>query len=118
MVAFKWLLLIFSLHKTPLREPGCLVNPYFFAYWLFRHPVSCFTSFATQSVRLPLVTYPSLCSICLIPLLFEDCKVSINISLYPSVPNCIREIPDHLKAQEICAKSVRRKCKGLAVSIM
>ena len=29
MVAFKWLLLMFSLNKTPLGETGCLGNPYF-----------------------------------------------------------------------------------------
>ena len=34
------------------------------AYFLFRHPVFLFTSlFLTQSVRQPLVTYPSLCSV-------------------------------------------------------
>ena len=34
--------------------------------WLFRLPVFWFTSlFATQSVRLPLVTYLSLCSTCI-----------------------------------------------------
>ena len=34
-------------------------------FWMLRHPVFWFTSlFLTQSVRLPLVTYPSLCSTC------------------------------------------------------
>ena len=37
-----WLILIFSLNKTPLGETGC----------------------PTQLFRLPLVTYPSLCSTC------------------------------------------------------
>ena len=50
-----WLLLIFCLNKTPLGETGCLSNPYF----LLTSP-----PFPTQSVRLPLVTYPSLCSTC------------------------------------------------------
>ena len=35
----------------------------FFCFWMLRHPVFKFTSlFLTQSVRLSLVTYPSLCS--------------------------------------------------------
>ena len=45
--------------KTPLGETGCLGNPYFI-YWLPKHPVFWFI--VTQSVRLPMVTYPSLCS--------------------------------------------------------
>ena len=41
--------------------PRLLSVAYFF--WLFWHPVFLFTSlFLTQSVRLPLVTYASLCS--------------------------------------------------------
>ena len=31
-----------SLSKTPLRETGCLGNPYF-TYWLPKHPVFLFT---------------------------------------------------------------------------
>ena len=57
-----WLLLIFSLNKTPLGETGCQSNPYFFTYGLLRRVYS--PLFPTQSVRLPLVTYPSLCSTC------------------------------------------------------
>ena len=45
--------LIFNLNKAPLGETGCLSNPF-----LIHSP------FPTQSVRLPLVTYPSLCSTC------------------------------------------------------
>ena len=30
---------VFSLYKTPLGETGCLGNPYFFTYWLPKHPV-------------------------------------------------------------------------------
>ena len=42
-----------------------LVIPYFFTYWLPKHPVFWFTSlFSTHSVRLPLATYPWLCSTC------------------------------------------------------
>ena len=55
------LLLTFSHCKTPLEETGCLGNPYF-THWLPNHPVFWFT--LTQSVRLPVVTYPSLCSPC------------------------------------------------------
>ena len=57
----RWLLLTFSLCKTPLGETGCLGNPYF-THWLPEHPVFWFT--LTQSVRLLMVTYPSLCSPC------------------------------------------------------
>ena len=65
MTASWWLYLALSLCKTPLGETGCLGNPYFFTYWLPKHPVFWFTSlFPTQSVRLPLFTYPSLCSTC------------------------------------------------------
>ena len=39
-----------------------LRQPLLFVYWLPKHPVFWFT--LTQSVRPPMVTYPSLCSIC------------------------------------------------------
>ena len=61
-----WLLLIFSLNnKTHLEETGCLSNPYFLltgssSIQFFNSP-----PFPTQSVRLPLVTYPSLCGTCM-----------------------------------------------------
>ena len=60
-----WLLLIFNLNGTPLGETGCLSNPYFLLIgcsciqFFFIHP-----PFPTQSVRLLLVIYPSLCSTC------------------------------------------------------
>ena len=47
--------------KTPLGETGYLGNPYFI-HWLPKHPLFWFT--LTQSVRLPMITYPSLCSPC------------------------------------------------------
>ena len=57
--------LFFNLNKTPLGETGCPSNPYFLLtgclgmqFFLIHSP------FPTQSVRLPLVTYPSLCSTC------------------------------------------------------
>ena len=64
MAAPRWLLLIFSLNKTPLGETGCLSNPYFLLTG--SSGIQFFDSppFPTQSVRLPLVTYPSLCSTC------------------------------------------------------
>ena len=40
----RWLLLTFCLCKTPLGETGCLENPYFWFYWLTKHPVFWFTS--------------------------------------------------------------------------
>ena len=48
--------------KTPLGETGCLGNPYFtgcVSIQLFNWPQPL-----TQSVRLPMATYPSLCSSC------------------------------------------------------
>ena len=39
-------------------------QPLLFSYWLLRHPVFDHSPFPTQSVRLRLVTYPSLCSTC------------------------------------------------------
>ena len=45
--------------QNSLGETGCLGNPYFI-YWWPKHPV--FFATLTQSVRLPMVTYPSLCS--------------------------------------------------------
>ena len=50
-------------YKTLLGETGCLGNLYF-TYWLPKHLVFWFTLTLTQSVRLPMVTYPSLCSTC------------------------------------------------------
>ena len=50
-------------YKTILGETGCLGNLYF-TYWLPKHLVFWFTLTLTQSVRLPMVTYPSLCSTC------------------------------------------------------
>ena len=49
--------------KTPLGESGCLGSPYYFTGYLsiqfFNSPLPL-----TQSVRPPIVTYPSLCSTC------------------------------------------------------
>ena len=58
----RWLLLTFSLCKTPLGETGCLDNP-----WLLLTgclSIQLFDSSVTQSVRLPMATYLSLCSTC------------------------------------------------------
>ena len=53
------------------RSPSALSStltlrlPIFFFFWMLRHPVFWYTTFfLTQSVRSPLVTYPSLCSPC------------------------------------------------------
>ena len=39
-------------------------EPLLFTYWLLRHSVFWFTPIPIQSVRQPLVTYPSLCGTC------------------------------------------------------
>ena len=56
--------LIFDLNKTPLGETGCLSNPYFLLTGCLGIQFFDSPPFPTQSVRLPLVTYPSLCSTC------------------------------------------------------
>ena len=52
---------LYIFYKAPLGETGCLGNTYFI-YWFSKHPVFLFA--LTQSVRLPMVTYPSLCCTC------------------------------------------------------
>ena len=48
--------------QNSLRRNWMPRQPLLFTYWLLRHPVFWFNSFfPTQSIRLPLVTYPSLC---------------------------------------------------------
>ena len=59
-----WLFLIFSLNKTPLGENGFLSHPYFLLTGSSGNQFFDSPSFPTQSVKLPLVTYPSLCSTC------------------------------------------------------
>ena len=56
--------LIFNLNKTPLGEIGCLSNPYFLLTGCLGIQFFDSPPFPTQSVRLPLVTCPSLCSTC------------------------------------------------------
>ena len=55
----------------------------FFSYWLLRCPVSKFTPFPTESVRLPLVSYPSLCSTCMT---YRTPCHSIGHQLLPTQP--------------------------------
>ena len=50
------------LYKTPLGETGCLSNPYFLLTGCLSTQFFDSPSILTQSLRLPLVTYPSLCS--------------------------------------------------------
>ena len=52
-----------SLCKTPLGETECLGKPYF-THWLPRQPVFDSPSTLTQSVRLPMVTYPHYAVLC------------------------------------------------------
>ena len=60
----RWLLLIINLNKTPLGETRCLSNIYFLLTGCLGIQFFNLPPFPTQSVRLPLVTYPSLCSTC------------------------------------------------------
>ena len=59
-----WLLLFLNLNKTPLGETGCPSNLYFLLTGRSGIQFVDSPHFPTESVRLPLVTYPSLCSIC------------------------------------------------------
>ena len=45
-------------------------------------------------------------SIVHISMLVEGCKVSLNKFLYASVPNWIKEIPDHPKTMEMCVQAI------------
>ena len=58
-----WLLLVFNLKKTPLRETGCLSNPYFLLTGCLGIQFIDSPPFP-DAVRLTMVTYPSLCSTC------------------------------------------------------
>ena len=60
----EWLILKFNPNKTPLGETAYLGNLYFLRIGCLGIHFS-FTFCPTQSVRLPLVTYPSLCSTCM-----------------------------------------------------
>lgn len=41
-----------------------------------------------------------------VPILVGGCKALVDMSLYASVPNCIKETPDHLKTQKMCNKEM------------
>ena len=41
------------------------------------------------------------------PMIVTTLKIPVNMSLYASVPSWIREIPGHLKTQELCVEAVR-----------
>ena len=57
-----WLLLTLSLNKTPLGETGCLGNPLFLFTGCLGIQFFDLPPFSQQSITLPLVTYPLLCS--------------------------------------------------------
>ena len=83
------------LGRTSLGETGCLGNPYFlFTYYI---STQFFDSppffFPTQSVRSPLVSYPSLCSTCMTYSM--PCAV-IGYQVLPTQP-LPREVEDFLR---------------------
>ena len=83
------------LGRTSLGETGCLGNPYFlFTYYI---STQFFDSppffFPTQSVRSPLVSYPSLCSTCMTYSML--CAV-IGYQVLPTQP-LPREVEDFLR---------------------
>ena len=92
-----WLLLIFSLNKTPLRETGCLSNPYFLLTG--SSGIQFFDSppFPTQSVRLPLGTYPSLRSTCVT---FRTLCHAVGHQVLPTQP-LPRELEDFPRVTSI-----------------
>ena len=85
-----WLLLIFNLNKTPLGETGCLSNPYFLLTG--SSGIQFFDSppFPTQSFRLHLFTYPSLCSTCVT---YRTLYYDIGHQVLPTQP-LLREMED------------------------
>ena len=46
-------------------------------------------------------------------MLVEGCEVTINMSMYATVPNWIKEILDHLKTQHMCNEAVRMESYSL-----
>ena len=83
------------LGRTSLGETGCPGNPYFlFTYYI---STQFFDSppffFPTQSVRSPLVSYPSLCSTCMTYSM--PCAV-IGYQVLPTQP-LPREVEDFLR---------------------
>ena len=56
--AFRWLFLTFNLKKTPLRKTGCLGSTYFLLTGCLGIQLFYSPPIPTQSVSLPLVTYP------------------------------------------------------------
>ena len=88
-----WLLLILSLCKIPLGETGCLGSSYF----LFSGCISIqfFCSPLKQSVRPPIVTYPSLYSICVT---YRTLCDAISHKVLPTQP-LPREAEDFRRAE-------------------
>ena len=80
----------FSLNKTPLGETGCLSNPYFLLTGSSIIQFFNSSPFPTQSVRLSLVTYPSLCSTCLT---YRALCHAIGHQVFPTQP-LPREVED------------------------
>ena len=75
--------LIFNLNKIPLGETGCLSNPYFLLTGCLGNQFLIHSPFSTQSVRLPLVIYPSLCSTCVT---YRTSYHAIGHQLLPTQP--------------------------------
>ena len=92
----RWLLLIFSLNKSPLGETGCLSNPYFLLTCCSGIQFFDSPPFPTQLVRLPLVTYPSLCSTCVT---YRTLCHAIGHQVLPTQP-LPREVEDFPKGDK------------------
>ena len=67
--------------QNSLRRNRILRQPLLFVYWLPKHPVSLFN--LTQSVRPPMVTYPSFCSTCVT---YETLCHAIGHRVLPTQP--------------------------------
>ena len=67
--------------QNSLTRNWILWQPLLFVYWLPKHPVFWFN--LTQSVRPPMVTYPSLCSTCVI---YKTLCLAIGHQVLPTQP--------------------------------
>ena len=65
-----------------LRQNSMFRQPLLFVYWLPNHPGFYFT--LTQSVRSPMITYPSLCSTCVT---YETSSHAIGHQVLPTQPS-------------------------------
>ena len=80
-----------TFNKTPLGETRCLGNPYFLLTGAYASTFWIHLLILTQPVRLPVVTYHSLCSTCVA---YRTPCHSIGHQVLPHPPLIFREAED------------------------